>query len=1382
MLRKIPVVRSWWLARGYALACGGLALWSSVALATGFTHFQSPVSVDIPEDVQSFYVVDVNHDGKPDVVLLRWSDDPVSIGDGKSVPYTLPTVTVLLNQGSTAGAGGALTPVFTTQNVSVIDEATLADFRVSLGIDDKAPTWINRVHSASLAAPVDVDGDGYEDLVLAVPGTNELIVLFNQAKSAKAGDPLFVMDRASRKKTLAISVDAPGLVEQGSRGRLMYATVADVTGDGVPDLVGFYGNVQDSVNLGGALESYPGQRDQYEAFSVFRGLGGGGFDLTLQSHAHPGDPLRLGYEPVTDGFCCGFGQNGIGIRSYYGTFTDSHTAFMFSRDESSGGRYFMGNLLYDAPTDVATPSYRSFSLPGVPEVRDPYAAQLSYVGQGQLSVLSPPGQAASIWIEGMSGQAYEMAYDPAATLLKLRNTVTTADSNQRGSSITFGQIGDSNLKTNLLITRGGLTTYYGYGGTTPKKRVDSKLPDPLNAILYPQEQQALGAYVNWLPNLNGGAALVSVKNYHRPGEREYSRDFADEHGVAGRGVASYRQGHRWGEPYLAMVSYAQVDPSDSTRLAPFFGDIAADSATGRFQAISLMSSWRHHPNIQAAPIVTSDKVALIALQDRALQIYQPQAVASLGAVPTLQGFVMPQHPSYRQAGLQAPVNTVVQGEAISIVGDFDPSNPPQYVTVHETGSGTLQRLLPVGALQAAPSGGAYLLPVPGLSTLYTGSRQIAVHFLNGQQTALISLKVVGPYVIERADAGVASACGIAPTASGAMFPGTIRVSASLLPFASVQGARWVNVEKAGVWQDVGLTDAGFAVTSDSVAVPVPTQVGTWQLWVKANDYAQPVTGLWTVKDASQTAAVTACIQGLTQVVNHFAPAQCSDSDFYPESLPLPVAGGKTQTLTAGKLSFAGSGFHYVKAVALEQNGVRHWATANPSYSDDESAGVEVDLGDVKDAFAGTDQAVNLEFYPADQATVEANSVPTVAKVSNWRTLRKGTCPSYPLAEIKINGVPQPDVPVPAEVKNAIYPGWLSGIRLQMTLADGSHYSFPAEDVLTLSRDRWVSQPQSNAKAMYDLTLPHDLTPYKVASGKALTSGEVAFTPRTLQEAVVPLNVTPPGSAPVPPAPPSPWIFPNAAEAGEVTTMAGEVGASISVWGVAWNLVNKVSIWADLLTRSSDVPARLRTPAEDDKPDPEPQQLWLVMYTESLPYDRLPVTTSLPLAIQATPKNKEVIAVKAAAWAEFNANLPVNIGNVRMLRQMPLESWKTAIAPKVAITSITPAATTDPKMLPSIWRHYTVTMTSLSSGATTPSDTLFLDPYSDDKNPLSADEQRFYVVEWAYMRSQPMATQWSIAPPLLYMGQSLHTYKQRDYTWVKIDTPEPPITPVWTPGS
>jgi hypothetical protein len=193
----------------------------SVLLGNGDGTFRAPRDFGVGSQPKSVAVADVNGDGMPDLVTANHGDDTASVllgnGDGTFQPQQTQALGAYLDAVAVADVNGDGTPDLVTANYGD-DTAS-----VLLGNGDgtfQGPLSFPVGPQSDLAAVADLTGDGIPDLVVAhvTPGSpGGMSVLLGN------GDGTF-----GPPQTFAV-VGGPDTVE-----------VADVNGDGIPDLVVTY--------------------------------------------------------------------------------------------------------------------------------------------------------------------------------------------------------------------------------------------------------------------------------------------------------------------------------------------------------------------------------------------------------------------------------------------------------------------------------------------------------------------------------------------------------------------------------------------------------------------------------------------------------------------------------------------------------------------------------------------------------------------------------------------------------------------------------------------------------------------------------------------------------------------------------------------------------------------------------------------------------------------------------------------------------------------------------------------------------------------------------------------------------------------------------------
>jgi hypothetical protein len=129
--------------------------------------------------------------------------------------------------------------------------------------------------------------------------------------------------------------------------------------------------------------------------------------------------------------------------------------------------------------------------------------------------------------------------------------------------------------------------------------------------------------------------------------------------------------------------------------------------------------------------------------------------------------------------------------------------------------------------------------------------------------------------------------------------------------------------------------------------------------------------------------------------------------------------------------------------------------------------------------------VDVEFYSEKQAVAEAEAVPPIGQIAGWRNLKRGRCSGPPQPKITWKSKEEASLGETIEIRGEglAFPG-LTQMQVELMDRSGTKYRFPG---LTLS-DAWYVSEQRNREATLRLTLPTDLSPYKVTES-ARKAGE-----------------------------------------------------------------------------------------------------------------------------------------------------------------------------------------------------------------------------------------------------------------------------------------------------
>ncbi len=305
----------------------------SIFLNDGKGGFITMPTVDAGNDPRGIAVRDVNGDGIPDLLVSNGQGDLLIIigdGDGTFQPYERADQTVSLAVGDFSKGGQ---PDFVLSDTS-IDQ---------LSIDYGETQSFVQGRSQGLEAPgavavADLNGDGDPDIIVVNQGENDILVYLGLGgnefeaplKFFTGTDPvgltvadltdtgvpdLIVANAGSNDLSVFIGVGRGASWELEPRPRLavgdepVSATVADLDGDGIPDIIAV-DRVSDNV-------------------VVLRGLGDGFFDDQ--------DPLTLPAGPSP-------------IRAFVGTFDDAPGLDLAVLDSASSDLTYYSDFLDGSPS------------------------------------------------------------------------------------------------------------------------------------------------------------------------------------------------------------------------------------------------------------------------------------------------------------------------------------------------------------------------------------------------------------------------------------------------------------------------------------------------------------------------------------------------------------------------------------------------------------------------------------------------------------------------------------------------------------------------------------------------------------------------------------------------------------------------------------------------------------------------------------------------------------------------------------------------------------------------------------------------------------------------------------------------------------------------
>lgn len=225
----------------------------SVLLGTGDGRSRPAVRHEVPERPVSIEVVDVDGDGILDVLATTSSGDVpgfvyglAGIGDGGLEP-AVPVVEQAVSAIAAGELGGG-----PGTDLAMLGEAGLLVAHQGVGLELSDPDVLDDSITAGRLAAVDLDGNGGDELAVAVDG-GPLMVFAGAAQGASVATPDGVhalragdVDGDGRDELLATSLSGgltaygPGLVPERSLppiGDPAVAAVGDVDGDGHPDIV-----------------------------------------------------------------------------------------------------------------------------------------------------------------------------------------------------------------------------------------------------------------------------------------------------------------------------------------------------------------------------------------------------------------------------------------------------------------------------------------------------------------------------------------------------------------------------------------------------------------------------------------------------------------------------------------------------------------------------------------------------------------------------------------------------------------------------------------------------------------------------------------------------------------------------------------------------------------------------------------------------------------------------------------------------------------------------------------------------------------------------------------------------------------------------------------
>ena len=444
----------------------------NAATATISSRLSLPLDYPIPPDTKDFFVADLNRDGRDDVVLVRWSNDPIADDGGAlTKPHSLLTITVLLNQGSTTDPKGHVVPAFLRFDYPIVTEEVLTDYRIANGIQPSAicpiPPWELTLKPGDQPDPyqyicpwvnlttmggvvvADVDRDGWPDLVGWSTQLNEVFVLWNQKPATGSAAPYsWVPDGSAPAQSMTIDDHLRPLARTSVP---IACNVADVDQDGFNDIACLNAQLlpawteQFFPNGTSKGEFSSLQNSQQESMSLIFGMKAidpkvpMGFDTNRQPHSWPNHPLgfgTLGLAPdgsPNDGIPNNTRLlNHLDILVREADYVDAYPRHDYQGNQDITGPdgfpyerdyTYMGDLFYDTPSDVVANN----GILRAPQFLNYLASQIPQTAL-QVDVLTGSAEGAdSIWLAGSDGKIHKFGYgDPDSMRgLTLRTNVRT---------------------------------------------------------------------------------------------------------------------------------------------------------------------------------------------------------------------------------------------------------------------------------------------------------------------------------------------------------------------------------------------------------------------------------------------------------------------------------------------------------------------------------------------------------------------------------------------------------------------------------------------------------------------------------------------------------------------------------------------------------------------------------------------------------------------------------------------------------------------------------------------------------------------------------------------------------------------------------------------
>lgn len=971
-------------------------------------------------------VADINKDGYDDLLIL--DQDPASSRTAPS-PYTHSLV-VWMNEGKTRAAGEA---------VRFVESKVLLNFAAS-GIED--PAVLNTPGMDMQA--VDMDGDGYLDVLISDTTTGKILVLWNQGESALV-PYAYVPDVGDPKTSMTI---LSALSQRGSFGDVLgypiYVTAAKVDNSGRLGIVAYHGSLITDTARGGSTT----KPRSYEAFDIIYPLAGTarGFDEFPQRNKWPNCELALGGGTGCIGWNDGMAP---GTKLY---------DFGYSFNSSMSGV----SLFADMPSDVWTDKDGKLAL-------HPNATS-------GLRVL--PGAGAngldSIWLESM-GQTNEFVPDATQRLLRRRTVILTGAGSERSAGTTFANLSDGHT---VLVTAGGAIVYDTPNNTASVSA--GTVPEYLN------RNGQLGGWLNYA-KLDGGAALLALSDYCRSPD-PCVKDLGWSHApLDGTPLVAHWGGSR----SLLLLQYGEevAGPTPgSMKLQPFF------QAPNNLQAFSLMGGGiGHKPFITTGHFASPTETAIIALDHEDgsvananythLALYRPDKTGTYRSpVPTVDGVITGR---FIQDGLTDIGNSIMAGEKSAVLAGHNlgasTADGIRYVIAKDAASKAIKGIFPVSQAENIKDISKEGVVVSGLSTLAIGNYQLELH--NAQTSATFTLHVLNPFGVVGTDYDWAAGgpCGIQPgTQPNTVYPSAFHIQVEdSFPGDQLQKLRIIS-DSGGV-RDIAV---GSGVSWDAAnkvivfTVPPDLAAATYRFFVQANNLWERVPRQWVMTQDLPT--LQQCSQR-AEIINHEAFAQCDDTNLYTD--PVQYDGVWPNLVNSGTIRVAGHGYeqYHIRSAALRQGDTRIFTIALTNVNDNE---MHLYFGDLSTSALKNDVPVDLFLYSEPADKVAADGVPASAMKLAWRTTRAGFCvPQFPqIMGPPINtgtgtgGTFQAGDVIQVHVKKGLYPV-PTGLRYLLKGDDGTTYAIGPPRL----PDDWYTHPYNNDDVVLYFFVPEDMTPYKLTA-------------------------------------------------------------------------------------------------------------------------------------------------------------------------------------------------------------------------------------------------------------------------------------------------------------